>query len=986
MTVVGTPRPTPLLLLLLLLIIIIITCSSLLSVCAKKEEEKKAHGHTHTEYHAPLLSLIEEERDAGMVSRLATFQAVNEGEDRGHTSMDNGHAPSSSSYSQWTTSGNVATYLNVTKVRAIHVPVNVNIIVVGFDGDGRNAIKIGADDLESWLAHADHSLRHLVVPVGEQQATTGVHDTERSRVEYRMSYSVVKLSPLVNTILEDHLVNNARPENPELCEDDTTEKPSEVERFYVDAFRFNTILSSLTSFLGVNNSYSLFILNPKSPMDNAKQIYGYRAGFSDQEIQLLYNTDDFRFDLPLGPPASASSHGSRGGKTGDGSMYTTADLLTGNIGPRVKTIDFTLLSESWAMNFISTNIGDPNLEQRAWATGDGREEDDARMVDKKRVAKIHIMDLAGAIAENGTLYEKLYLRKVQQEGVHANCMSDTWVGHGRFAFVDLTAGPFQWGPIVGGEGVRTLESLPEVPVLSDKHTPEKVLKLAHESFVDYGQRLQGYAENEVDSIAKSYEENCFGPATSELFCINLSKRHGKLLNLIREKHLDITDLKGTLVEGEGADHILDGFLSELSSVVSSSLKHLVVPPSPLFEADFSDRVSFDVTLIRSHESYDPRAVNYFDFDSFKSEMGQFRLPHQEFTFSFKEVTTSSEPALTMAYQTSLRSVMIPSLGVNGDFKSYSQLYINSMEFRRQLDAIRTRDKKGKRRAKLGRRIPIFIISMDYPNPVLVDKYYQAKALSDMVIAVQSDIPEWESRLACSNKPIYWDLRNPLRALLQASALSLGGLVPTHIEYNEAARRAGQNWLWSVGDNPVSSTTSSGAHFNQFQFDTVHRHFLVSDLDRSVALVNDGVEALKGLKTSVATEHLVPSLSLSSLKNRYRTLRVLWLRAVGNAEHLDFDSSVLLQLRKLSLDFNEQCGDLVDSFTRDLCSMEGGGRVAIIRTPPSEFSEGGGGPSVTSDTPVKDNHVWVWVLSLLFNALLMSVVFLFKRNRPKMKTN
>ena len=32
----------------------------------------------------------------------------------------------------------------------------------------------------------------------------------------------------------------------------------------------------------------------------------------------------------------------------------------------------------------------------------------------------------------------------------------------RWAFIDLSAGPFSWGPAVGGEGVRTELSLPNV--------------------------------------------------------------------------------------------------------------------------------------------------------------------------------------------------------------------------------------------------------------------------------------------------------------------------------------------------------------------------------------------------------------------------------------------------------------------------------------------------------------------------------------------
>jgi hypothetical protein len=42
--------------------------------------------------------------------------------------------------------------------------------------------------------------------------------------------------------------------------------------------------------------------------------------------------------------------------------------------------------------------------------------------------------------------------------------------------------------------------------------------------------------------------------------------------------------------------------------------------------------------------------------------------------------------------------------------------------------------------------------------VFVDKYYQAKALSNVVLAVQSQHYNWTSKLACNDKPIRWDLR------------------------------------------------------------------------------------------------------------------------------------------------------------------------------------------------------------------------------------
>lgn len=88
------------------------------------------------------------------------------------------------------------------------------------------------------------------------------------------------------------------------------------------------------------------------------------------------------------------------------------------------------------------------------------------------------------------LFEK-DIKSGDLNGFHAECLTDAWIGRERFvlplclclyhahtlslcvyliliglcirwAFIDLTAGPFSWGPAVGGEGVRTDLSLPNV--------------------------------------------------------------------------------------------------------------------------------------------------------------------------------------------------------------------------------------------------------------------------------------------------------------------------------------------------------------------------------------------------------------------------------------------------------------------------------------------------------------------------------------------
>ncbi|GJN21038.1 hypothetical protein PR202_gb08484 [Eleusine coracana subsp. coracana] len=84
-------------------------------------------------------------------------------------------------------------------------------------------------------------------------------------------------------------------------------------------------------------------------------------------------------------------------------------------------------------------------------------------------------------------------------------------------------------------------------------------------------------------------------------------------------------------------------------------------------------------------------------------------------------------------------------------------------------------------------IPIFWFI--HSEPLLLDKHYQAKALSNMVVVVQSDGDAWESHLQCNGKPILWDLRKPIKAAIAATAEYISGLLPSHLVYSHAHETA-----------------------------------------------------------------------------------------------------------------------------------------------------------------------------------------------------
>ena len=153
-----------------------------------------------------------------------------------------------------------------------------------------------------------------------------------------------------------------------------------------------------------------------------------------------------------------------------------------------------------------------------------------------------------------------------------------------------------------------------------------------------------------------------------------------------------------------------------------------------------------------------------------------------------------------------------------------------------------------------RVIPIFLFSLSYPLPIFIDKFYQAKALDNMVVAVQSNQRLWESHVACNHHPVYWDLRSPLRSIVASVAQLLGGLLPAHVTYTAAHNRTAQSWLWAIGSNPMVGT-SSGLQFSGTQQDAVHRHYVVSALRQVTHAINGAVMKLQQQPTTLGNQVL-----------------------------------------------------------------------------------------------------------------------------------
>jgi hypothetical protein len=321
---------------------------------------------------------------------------------------------------------------------------------------------------------------------------------------------VVTVAERVTTVLETFLRQNIREEE-KSCSSETADSCSidmnvfgdndlNLELFYVDAHRMSRVLADLLVSLRLaTNSYSFFVLNPQSPVDTATAAYGYRAGFSQAELDEIWRArtqlpvmhvehvpsskiDSQQYaSMPLSPtpaPAGGQQRGSEGEE-------------------RARHIDRRVESARWADLFskrvaaaaaAARNDGNDDdgggperftaAQQRACTLGDA--DDLACLFRVAPPSADGAVALANEVATFGSVAERRYLatalsREYQglENGVvsddsagsmlQADPLVDAWTSTHRFAFLDLTAGPFEWGPTVARSGVKTYDSMPRTP-------------------------------------------------------------------------------------------------------------------------------------------------------------------------------------------------------------------------------------------------------------------------------------------------------------------------------------------------------------------------------------------------------------------------------------------------------------------------------------------------------------------------------------------
>ncbi|KAL0315931.1 UNVERIFIED_CONTAM: hypothetical protein Sradi_5471300 [Sesamum radiatum] len=740
----------------------------------------------------------------------------------------------------YTKAGNIANYLKLLEVDSMYLPVPVNFIFIGFEENGNKEFKLNAEELGRWFTKIDHIFEHTRAPkIGEILTPFYKISVDReqhhhlpliSHINYNFSVHAIQMGEKVTSIFERAIDVLGRTDDISGTRDDG------VGLWQVDVDMMDVVFTSLVEYLQLEDAYNIFILNPKRDAKRVK--FGYRRGLSESEINYL--KENKALQARILQPASIPE------------SVLALDKIKRPLYEKhpMAKFSWTVTEETDTIEWYNKCLDALNNVERLY-----QGKDTADIIQSK------VLQLLNGKYNDLKLISEKDLKSGDFSGFHAECLTDTWIGNQRWAFIDLTAGPFSWGPSVGGEGVRTEQSLPNVEKtigavaeISEDEAEDRLQETIQEKFAVFGEKEHQAIDillAEIDIYELFSFKHCKGRKVKLALCEELDERMQDLKNELQafegeeydesHKRKAMEALKrmenwnlfsDTHEDFQNYTVARDTFLSHLGATLWGSLRHIISPSLADGAFHYYETISFQLFFITQEKVRHIKQLP-IDLKSLMDGLSSLVLPSQKVQFSPHMLPLSEDPALAMAFSVARRAAAVPLLLVNGTYRKTVRSYLDSSILQHQLQRLNDHASLKVRAIVLGK-----------PSAM-----------------------QWTSLL--------WDLRRPTKAALAAVSEHLAGLLPLHLVYSQAHETAIEDWIWSVGCNPLS-VTSQGWHISQFQYDTIARSYILTTVEESIQVVNSAIHLLVMERTSEQTFKLFRSQE-RELVNKYNYVVSLWRR-------------------------------------------------------------------------------------------------------------
>lgn len=267
--------------------------------------------------------------------------------------------------------------------------------------------------------------------------------------------------------------------------------------------------------------------------------------------------------------------------------------------------------------------------------------------------------------------------------------------------------------------------------------------------------------------------------------------------------------------------------------------------------------------------------------------GRLLFPSQSLRFKRHEVGFSECPLCSFAISRSTNSYTSRFLFDNYtlivseylDSKRLHQILSDSVDEIQRLVGIQDND--------FGTVLPVYIFDLDYDKLLLLDRYHQAVAFRDMVIAVRTRSSQTVSDYSCNGRHVITQTRDLVRPLVGSILQSMWGVSPTHSLWSPLHNSTLVDYTWSVGQTPFGPFSESSS-LSFVQKDAAKRNVILTALNYTIT---SGLDVLESIAVHGGDRRLLKQSRHVEFMKRWNLLKYKLDKAVSAMSHLDYDTAL-----------------------------------------------------------------------------------------------
>ncbi|XP_026665918.2 uncharacterized protein LOC103721331 [Phoenix dactylifera] len=383
----------------------------------------------------------------------------------------------------------------------------------------------------------------------------------------------------------------------------------------------------------------------------------------------------------------------------------------------------------------------------------------------------------------------------------SKCLGTLWTGKERYVWIDLAAGPVDYGPALSGEGLLPRGEFHPLAALHGRPKSEKAL------------------------------------------------------------------------------------LSDLASLVLSAYQALLVPSLriPVF---FESSLLIQFVHIHGSDARDPTGL---DWKSVEQTLRESDLAYkdQSLTFRSYSVKFSECPICSFAIARSTNSFTSRFL-----FENYTLIVSEYLDSKRLRQILSDSVEEIHRLAEIPEEgydkvLPVYVFDLDYDKLLLLDRYHQAIAFRDMVIAVRTRSSQTVSDYSCNGRHVITQTRNLDRPIVGSVLQSMWGVSPTHLSWSPEHNSTLVDYTWSVGQTPFGPFAET-LSLSFVQRDAARRNVLLTTLNYSIT---SAIDVLASMAAHGGDRKLLKKNRHAVFVQRWNLFKYKLEKVVSALSHLDYEKAV-----------------------------------------------------------------------------------------------